>query len=74
MVVVADLHTSTSGSASLKSDGSLCAGDSSATHASISNVRTCGQRRTGRTVGKSGLGSTTLDMRSPDYTNTIGEA
>jgi hypothetical protein len=37
-VVVADLHTSTSGSASSKSDGSLCAGDSSATHTSISNV------------------------------------
>ena len=73
-IVVAYLHTSLSGGASLESDGSSSASCSSTPHSSIFNMPTVvGPQWSCRTVNESGLSSTTLDIVQPDLTNTIGE-
>ena len=73
LIAIADLHTSTSGIASLKSDGSL--GASGAPHSSIFNM--CATMHSKSSMGavcESGLSSATLDVRQPDLSSTIGEA
>ena len=73
-IVVADLHSSLSAVASLKSDGSSRAQGSSTPYSSIFTVDTImAPQWTSRTVYESGLSSTTLDVIQPDLTNTIGE-
>ena len=74
-IVVADLHTSLSGSASLQSDGSLSASGSSTPHSSIFTVSTVmlSQCISG-TVDQSALSSKTSHLIQPDLTSTIGEA
>ena len=73
-IVDADLHSSLSAGASLKSDGSSSACGTSTPHSSIFTVDTIMTPQwTSRTVDESGLSSTTLDIIQPDLANTIGE-
>ena len=73
LIVVADLHTSTSGIASFKSDGSLGAGGTP--HSSIFNMCATMQSKSSMgAVRESSLISTTLDIGQPDLSSTIGEA
>ena len=75
-IVVADLHTTLHGSASLESDGSLSAStaSSSTPHASIFKMSTVvAPQCISGTVNESGLSSTTLDIIQPNLTSTIGE-
>ena len=72
-VVVADLHTSASVIASLKSDGSL--GASGTTHSNIFSMSAVGGSKCWNSaVSESGLPPRTLDIRQPDLTSTIGES
>ena len=74
-IVVADLHTSTSGSASLKSDVSLGTSSSSASDSSILWMHTIVISKSSIwAVYKSGLSSTALNIVQPDLTNTISKS
>ena len=75
VIVVADLHTSLSASASLKSDSSLSTCGASTPHSSIFDVTTVVLSQCWMsTVNESALSSSTLDIVQPDLTGTIGEA
>ena len=73
-IVDADLYSSLSAGASLKSDGSSSASEPSTPHSSIFTVYTVmAPQWTSRTIYESGLSSTTLDIIQPDLTDTISE-
>jgi hypothetical protein len=70
---VADLHTSTSGIASLESDGPLCAGGTAHPNILIMSATVHSKSRASA-VSESGLIPSTLDISQPYLPLTIGEA